>query len=450
MRHSAPVVGLLLVIEHFLPVFSRRSFEKSRQLWLSWLLVEGPRRVSSALVAGGLAGQRHHGAWYRLFSSARWSADDLGRRLVLLVLETFVAADAPVVVALDDTLAHHKGPKVWGIGNHLDAVRSTRGVRVFAFGHLWVVASIVVRPAFSHRPWAIPVVFRLYRTQKVSQKQGVPHRTKTSLARELVELLAAWLPDRRLCLVADRQYACRPVARDLPDNVEFVGAMHPDAALTSPPVVAQSGRGRRRIRGERLPTPAQLAADPDLPWQTAEVTLYGRRQTLRYKTLDAQWYRVCHAALVRVVVVDVPTGGIGVRVYFSTDLTLQPADILQRYALRWTIEVAFRDLKQTVGLSNSNCRSRRAVQRTVPWVATLYGITIVWYERFGHRSALDAVLCRPWYRHRKGPSYADIARAARLAAAWSGLVDPLGWKRLDNKSNDVRSASAQMSIRTAA
>ena len=73
-------------------------------------------------------------------------------------------------IVVDDTLAPKKGPHVFGIGSHLDAVRSTRQRKVFCFGHCWVVLSVLVRVPFSHRAWALPVLFRLYRNLKDCEK----------------------------------------------------------------------------------------------------------------------------------------------------------------------------------------------------------------------------------------------------------------------------------------
>jgi hypothetical protein len=40
--------------------------------------------------------------------------------------------------------ARHKGPRIFGLGTHLDAVRSTRKTKVFAFGHVGVVLAVAV------------------------------------------------------------------------------------------------------------------------------------------------------------------------------------------------------------------------------------------------------------------------------------------------------------------
>jgi hypothetical protein len=85
----------------------------------------------------------------------------------------------PVRAAIDDTLAPKKGPHVFGIGSHLDAVHSTRRQRIFCFGHCWVVLAILVHVPFSHRAWAVPVLLRLYRTKKECERKKHSYRKKT-------------------------------------------------------------------------------------------------------------------------------------------------------------------------------------------------------------------------------------------------------------------------------
>ena len=50
---------------------------------------------------------------------------------------------------LDDTLAPKKGPHVFGLGCHIDAVRSTRRHKIFTFGHVWVTLAILLPVPFS-------------------------------------------------------------------------------------------------------------------------------------------------------------------------------------------------------------------------------------------------------------------------------------------------------------
>jgi hypothetical protein len=94
-----------------------------------------------------------------------------------------------VRLVVDDTLCRHKGPHVFGLGNHLDAARSTKRTKVFAFGHVWVVLALVVRVPFARRSFALPLLLRLHRNEKDCARNGAAYRPKTALARELIEVV---------------------------------------------------------------------------------------------------------------------------------------------------------------------------------------------------------------------------------------------------------------------
>jgi hypothetical protein len=151
-----------------------------------WILTQGTHAVTEALVATRLAGRCHHEAVHRFFSRGAWSADHLGQQVFGRIVRSLCASDV-VRIVLDDTLAPKKGPHVFGIGSHLDAVRSTKLHKVFCFGHCWVVLAVLVSVPFSSRPWALPVLFRLYRTEKECARRGVAHRKKTELARQMFD-----------------------------------------------------------------------------------------------------------------------------------------------------------------------------------------------------------------------------------------------------------------------
>ena len=51
----------------------------------------------------------------------------------------------------------------------------------------------------------------------------------------------------------------------------------------------------------------------------------------------------------------------------STDLAATTSQDIQRYAARWSIEVAIQDAKQNAGVGQARNRLPRAVQRTVPF-----------------------------------------------------------------------------------
>lgn len=420
-RSLATMLGAMEVVQ---PAFTQPGFRNAWVVFAGWVLTAGMHAVTQALVVTDVARRLHHERFHRFFSRGAWCPDTVGR----LLFEHVVARLCPqgrVVIALDDTLAPKKGPEVFGIGSHLDPVRSTKQFRVFCFGHVWVVAAVVVNVPFSPRKWALPVLLRLYRNKSECERRGHRYRKKTELGREMVDLIAQWATPRDIDVVADSAYCNDTLTRDLDKRVTVIGAIRPDAVLTAAPTEAErKATGRRRKRGKVLPKPEKIYDDKCYPWHSAELTLYGRLTTIYYKTLQAQWYRGAGDRVGRVVVVHTEQGAIQMRAFFCTDGQRPPLDVLTTYAGRWSIEVLFRDIKQQLGFADSSARKQAAVERVAPFVAFAYTLLVLWFADTIWTTPLAAPPLRPWYAHKRHASFADILRAAQRVLARIDVLDP--------------------------
>lgn len=414
---------LLVVLESLQIGLTAPGWRNMVLLFAGWLRTTDTHSVTEALVVSGVAGKRHHEAFHRFFSRGTWNPDYLGKQLFELLLK-MLAADAPIRAVIDDTLAPKKGPHVFGIGSHLDAVRSTKRQRIFCFGHCWVVVAVLVDVPFSRRPFALPLLLRLYRNKTECERKQQTYRKKTELARELIDVLASWCGPRRIELSMDSAYCNDTVMNRLPEQIAVYGAMRPDAVLTDAPTPRNGGRaGRTRLRGDVLRKPEALARDGRTQWQSCKANLYGKTRDLQFKTCVAQWYRACGTRMLRVVVVKVDTGQLGLRVFFCTDLTVGIPALLEGYAGRWSIEVCFRELKQLLGFADSSARKQAAVERTAPFVALTYSVIVLWGLRSRQAILLASPPLRPWYSHKHGLCFADLLRAARRATAVLPILD---------------------------
>lgn len=430
-----------VIFSSFAVVFTTPSFENFVTLATGWMLSTGRHTISGVLRSGSAPGRnKHFSSLYRFFSRAVWDTDVLGEVLFHLLLPL---SGKQVLAAVDDTLCRRSGPHFWGAGMHHDPLRSTYGrgtsaSRWFAmaFGHNWVVLAVwVPLPWARMRGVAVPVLWRLYRSKK--RCPASQYRKRTELAREMIDVVAGWLPeDRRLTVVGDGEYACKTVLRHLPEGVDFTGPMVMDAAFYDVPRT-QPRRGRR-LKGKRLPSPQKLARMKSVRWETITPAIYGREVPVMVKELVGMWYGVTHTRLVRMVVTRDPAGRIEDRAYFTTDPDLTAEEILGGFSRRWSLEVTFRDAKQNLGLEDpqngwwrrrKRIRRRRkkpgpqpkgrhgekAVRHTVPFTFCVYGLVIIWYFRHGNvRQDVERVRkLSPWYRHKKEPSFADMLAAVR-------------------------------------
>ena len=168
----------------------------------------------------------------------------------------------PIVLVGDDTVDGHPGKQVYGKARHRDPVRSSHSYTAWRYGHKWVVLAVLVRFPFATRPWALPVLVALYRSEEDDRSGGRPHRTPAQLMCRLLRVMLLWFPDRRFVFVGDAGYGTHEVARfghrhrARPD---LVSKLHPDANLFEPPP-PYSGKGRPPVKGPRRPSPGEAVA----------------------------------------------------------------------------------------------------------------------------------------------------------------------------------------------
>ena len=460
MQGDSTPSSLQGILDSFVSCFTRPSFDSFTMLVCGWILCRARRWITRVVSASGRRGEKHLSSFYRFFSSARWSPDHLGQCLLRLLLPRLPQT---IEAMVDDTLCRRAGPRIFGISMHHDGAASSYGgaggaFKALACGHSWVVLSVRLPLPWNSRGCAIPVLARLYRSPK--RCPASEYKKRTQLAREMVGLLAQWLPDgRTLHLTGDREYACRTVLRDLDAKIHFTGPMPMDALLYGP-VPKYSGRGRPRVHGRRQASPKQRAQRRKSRWRKIRVTLYGGRSTeLLVQTWTCLWYTATKARLVRVVLTRDPKGNCEDRAFFSTFHSATPAEILQRFAGRWLIEVSFRDTKQLLGLADPQNgfsrgsrpkrkrsgpqprgnRGRKAVERTAPFIWLVYGIVVVWYlgENRWRRDVQAHCKRAPWYRSKTTPSLEDMLDALRTEILIHRL---LGHPILNRTRTEIRTA----------
>jgi len=374
------------------------------------------RTVCGMLVGAGLSQTWSHHRAHRFFSHARWSIEAVSAVLARLVVRLLVAADVPVLVAIDDTLFHRRGPKVHAASWFHDG--SAIGKTKVGYGNNWVILAIVVRLGFLDRPVALPVGFALVR-------KNSKDLSRLALARRLVEALADALPDRTVHVVADSAYAGKAL-RDLPASVTWTTRLRSNASLyeLAPPRTGR--RGRPALKGAKLASLAELARSTE--FTPTAVTRYGTTMTVSVAVLRCCWYGVFGPQEVQVVFVrDKSKSGYDVALV-TTDLDASAAEVVERYAARWSIEVAIEDAKQLGGVGQARNRAEQAVERTVPFGLVVNTLAICWYATAGHDpdDVQAARALAPWYREKAQPSILDMLAKLRrvIIAAQFRRPDP--------------------------
>lgn len=423
----------MILVSSFLDVVQQVSFVMTAPTFSSlvtvltgWVFAR--RRVVTRMIeAADAVGAKHHSAFHRIFSAARWSLDDLG--LAVFDLITPWIPDGPVSLALDDTLARKRGLKVFGVGMHHDPLLSTRKTAVMNWGHSWVVLGVIVSfPFRSGHYVSLPILFRLYVNKKTAAKKRLRYRTRPELAVEMLAKLCNARENRRFHVVADSAYGGQSVLAHLPENCDLTSRLDLNARLYDPPPVRKPGtNGRPRKRGQRLLTPRQM-----LEQRTRRLTLdiYGRRDRSRVADQVARVYALPCRPL-RVVAVEPLTGGRRIQAFYSTRHEADAEQVLTWYASRWSIEETFHDAKGHLGFEQPQGWTRHAVERTAPTAMWLYSLIVLWFAAEGHRHYRAPN--RPWYRSKSCASFADMLNTLRCESVREQVLS-LGLKGRGSKN----------------
>jgi hypothetical protein len=415
------VPSFVALLQAFQPCFTAPSFTSFVWLTSGWVLNLRRHTVTETVRAAQAIGVKHISSFHRFFSRGRWVTDEVGLVLVRLVVSVLLDPAQPLVVPIDDTLGRHTGKKIAAASMHRDPLLSTGKRPFFHWGHVWVVLSINVY-AFD-KTWALPVLVRLYRSKKRCARDKCPFRKTTELARDMVVLLAKTLPDRRIVVVGDAAYTNGSLMKRRPANVHLIGRSRPDAALYAP-APRHRGRGRPRVRGARVRSPAARAARKDARWQRVEVTVYGKTTTLRVLVIDALWYVAAGSELVRLLVVRGFPGHDKDDVFVSTDPVLHPKTIIETFSERWPLEVTFHEAKGKLGFEDPQNRAEHAVERTAPMALWLYSLVVIWYLRTGQHLRAARIGAMPWYQSKAAPAFSDMLATLRRSSWLERLSVP--------------------------
>ena len=385
MWHMIP--SLESLVHNFQSCFTDASFLSHCQLLLGWVMCSGPHNiyhVAQTIQADSEVSrcQRHpFDRFYNFFSRAAWSVVTFGQQLAI---DTVVRLQilGPLYLIVDDTLLHKRGQHVFALGWFRDAVASTRKRVATASGNNWVVMGLAIPLPLTGCFVCLPLAFRL-------KMPGPGQASCATLARQMLEQVAAWFPQRDLVLIGDGGYANQTLLTDLPARLTFVGRMRLDAALYEPtPRAKRKGQpGPKAKKGPRLPKPSAAAQKADRNrngkgawvWQAVQAMAYGVTRTLQVVSYRALWPKVLGYTPVQVMVVRDAEGRMDDVALFTTNLTILPQWLIETFARRWSIEVAFKASKQVLDIEGPQHWCEGSITKLAPWVWLQQSVIALWY-----------------------------------------------------------------------
>jgi len=398
----------------FRPLFSKPVFDHAQVLLIGAILTPGARTVANCLRLMGLEHDPHYPNYHRVLSRARWSAAKAGKSLVHLLIDYFLAVDAPLVVGLDDTIERRRGEKIKAKGIYRDPVRSSKGHFVKASGLRWLCMMLLCEVPWAGCIWALPFMTVLCPSERFYAERGRAHKKLTDRARQMIFWLSRQIADRALIVVCDSSFAAIEFLDQVRAHATVITRLRLDAALYRPAGPYKKGTpGRPPKKGKKIAKLEARLTCETTSWTRVLVSQwYGRSNySLDIATGTAVWYHSGMPALpIRWVLVRDPTGKLEPKGFLSTNLALSALEILTFFVRRWRVEVTFEEVRRHLGIETQRQWSDLAIARSTPCLMGLFSlVTLFAHNQHHHLHIRQAA----WYP-KQALTFSDALAAVRI------------------------------------
>jgi hypothetical protein len=285
--------------------------------------------------------RNHWTSYYKWLQKGKWSWLTLAKQFVRLVLATL--QQDVVHLAIDDTLTLRASKKAPGCQIHHQHGNKPN-LAAFVRGQCWVSLALMVK-RLDKTPVALPVLSRLI--------PSASNTGKLIAANTLIRSVYRLFSGLKVRVLVDCWYMRRVFIESMGHRgFAVIGQARIDTRLYDIPPPRKPGqRGRTRKYGGKY-TPKRIA---HLMRTEVTLLLYGKQQAVRYRSKVVK-ARFLDGRLVRAVWCEFRSEQgrwKSTCLLLSTDTTLSPEQVIESYALRWSIEPMFHQLKQAWGMKGA-------------------------------------------------------------------------------------------------
>src|SRR5215475_7614649 len=347
----------IVVMTLFQGLFTNPSWHTFTSLACGWALATDRHTITTYLWLTGATALKHFSRFYVFLGCPLYQQRWQLWGAVIRLAAQFVPEGQVIRVSCDDTTKKKAGRHIEGLARYRNGAGSARQEYRTLQGLNFVLG--VMHIPLTRWPGhylSVPIALELYLKEPQAHQLHVPYRSRSQLARAILDCVAEQLPGRPIQSLADGGYATKDYVRRLPKAVHIVGRFPISAKLYEvPPPPPPKRRGAPRKKGALIGAPKTLA-------QTATGWApYPREVGAEIHAWDGLWHAVLPGRLVRVVVLrrqgkatskqpgqrkPPPT----LEAFFTTDLSLSAEEIVREYSRRWAVEIAIRDSNAFDGL----------------------------------------------------------------------------------------------------
>ena len=399
MNAQALMLPLLMV---FVNCFTRPGFEHFQNFIIAHAALFGLQHcVTEVMRLTRVHAIMHWTTPYTFLRKGRWSCKEVSQTLLGLVAERLKIMDE-IVIAIDDTLVKKWGKKFFGLGYYPDPTDKNPGhQKRRVLGHCWVAMALLLERG--GKWFAFPLSALLFVPKKACEKDW-EFKTKIELAAMMIKRLS-W-PARRLVLVGDNLYAKAQLAGLELDGKEVVliSRLRSNAALYELPK-RKKGPGRPPKRGKKF-SPQQLWLKRSKR-KKIKARIYGKTVTIE-AFVSVMVPSVTLGDKPILVIIFPQRSGKKMNVFFTTDVEMDPARVLEIYSGRWKIEELFREVKTAGGFGDYRQRSFTAIKRHANLCLVAYSLLGLLALSVPDAERIEA---EPWWSPCGPPSVGRLRRA---------------------------------------
>jgi hypothetical protein len=419
----------MFVMGLFQGLFTAPSWQSFSLLACGWALTSGKHTITTYLWLTGATRVKHFSSFYVFLGGPLYKARWKLWACLIQRAAAWVPAGEPIVLECDDSTKKKSGRHIEGATSYRNGAGTARQEyrTLWGLNFVWVIMRIPLSAWPGHR-LSVPVGLSLYLKEPQAKRLQLTYRSRSALAREIIDFAADQLPGRAIRVLVDGGYGTKECLRDLPKTVDGISRLLVTGKLYELPKAPRpSRRGRRPSKGKLIGSPQTLARKR-LGWQD-----HPTEAGAKVQAWQGLWHSVLPGRRLRVVVVKRPATKRTqktaqrkprprVEAFFTTDLSLTPEAILEYYRDRWAVEITIRDSYGFDGLGQDQCRKvARIVGANTLRLAMAAARTLWFVEQAAQRHGIELCRYRPWYRKKVAPSQLDIIWACREALQRDGI-----------------------------